>query len=123
MYFQTVETICIQLDQRVRDVDLLERWIQTLLWEKTVPRTDKQQYEQDTPSEGEQVTVLRLKGIISPEEGKQRIIIQGVQDLYDMQAAGAGDSTDDDAGKLVLIGRNLVKEDLEQSLKKWLSST
>ncbi|CAO3667945.1 unnamed protein product [Umbelopsis ramanniana] len=118
---KTVETICIQLDQRVRDVDLLERWIQTLLWEKTVPRTDKQQYEQDAPSEGEQVTVLRLKGIITPEGGKERIIIQGVQDLYDMQAAGASDSTDDDAGKLVFIGRNLVKEDLEQSLKKWLS--
>jgi G3E family GTPase len=101
----------------------LERWIQTLLWEKTVPRTDKQQYEQNAPSEGEQVTVLRLKGIITPEGGKERIIIQGVQDLYDMQAAGASDSTDDDAGKLVFIGRNLVKEDLEQSLKKWLSST
>jgi G3E family GTPase len=110
------------LDQPIRDVDLLERWIQTLLWEKTVPRTDKQ-YQQNAPSEGEQVIVLRLKGIITPQGGKDRIIIQGVQDLYDMQAAGGSDSTDDDAGKLVFIGRNLVKADLEQSLEKWLSSS
>ncbi|KAH8549706.1 COBW domain-containing 2 [Umbelopsis sp. PMI_123] len=118
---KTVETICIQLDQPVRDVDLLERWIQTLLWEKTVPSADKQQYEQNTPIEDEQVTVLRLKGIITPEGAKHRIIIQGVQDLYDMQTASNGDGKDDNAGKLVFIGRNLVKDTLQQSLRQWLT--
>jgi G3E family GTPase len=99
----------------------LERWIQTLLWEKTVPSADKQQYEQNTPIEDEQVTVLRLKGIITPEGAKHRIIIQGVQDLYDMQTASNGDGKDDNAGKLVFIGRNLVKDTLQQSLRQWLT--
>jgi G3E family GTPase len=92
------------------------------LWEKTIPRSDKLQYDQNKPSEDDQVTVLRLKGIVTPTGGQKRVIIQGVQDLYDMQPAIAAENPDDNIGKLVFIGRNLEKEKLEKSLSQWLSA-
>ncbi|GAB5585462.1 hypothetical protein Unana1_00362 [Umbelopsis nana] len=116
----TVETICIQLNKPIKDIDLLERWIQTLLWEKTIPRSDKLQYEQNALSEEEQVTVLRLKGIVTLSGNAKPVIIQGVQDLYDMQHAVAAENPDD-GGKLVFIGRNLSQEKLEKSLVQWMS--
>jgi G3E family GTPase len=119
---QSVETICIQLDQPVHDIDVLERWIQTLLWEKTIPCADKQAYEQDELTNDQQITVLRLKGIVTPTGSQERIIIQGVQDLYDMQPAIAADSVEESAGKLVFIGRNLEKSKLEASLSQWLNA-
>ncbi|CAM0141290.1 hypothetical protein VKS41_004007 [Umbelopsis sp. WA50703] len=118
----SVETICIQLDQPVHDIDVLERWIQTLLWEKTIPCADKQAYEQDELTNDQQITVLRLKGIVTPTGSQERIIIQGVQDLYDMQPAIAADSVEESAGKLVFIGRNLEKSKLEASLSQWLNA-
>ncbi|KAJ2961846.1 hypothetical protein NQZ79_g2964 [Umbelopsis isabellina] len=118
----SVETICIQLNQPIHDIDLLERWIQTLLWEKTIPRADKQAYEQKEANNDRQITVLRLKGIVTPTGSKERIIIQGVQDLYDMQPAIAADNVEESVGKLVFIGRNLEKSKLEASLTQWLKA-
>lgn len=119
---QSVETICIQLNQPIHDIDVLERWIQTLLWEKTIPRADKQVFEQEEASNDKQITVLRLKGIVTPTGSKERIIIQGVQDLYDMQPAIAADNVEESVGKLVFIGRNLEKSKLEASLTQWLKA-
>lgn len=75
--------------------------------------------------EEEPVIVLRLKGILYPPKDKliddgslqKRMVIQGVQDLYDIQEGFAGDdiNQDDTSSKIVLIGKNLNKEKISAS--------
>ncbi|CDS10526.1 hypothetical protein LRAMOSA03201 [Lichtheimia ramosa] len=110
-----VQTICIHFDDQLDTIDDLETWVQTLLWEKQWPGLENNRDE---------VIVLRLKGIIQPpkntaEKGK-RLVIQGVQDLYDIQE---GFIQEDSAAthvrsKLVLIGKNLDQDKLFASFKK-----
>ncbi|KAI8991844.1 CobW/HypB/UreG, nucleotide-binding domain-containing protein [Mycotypha africana] len=122
-----VQTVCIQFDQQLESLDQLESWIQELLWEKKFPGIDSD------IKEDENIIVLRLKGILYPpkdklsqegEQGKKqtRMVIQGVQDLYDIQEGYADvDNKDDTSSKIVLIGKNLDKEKLSASFKKVLN--
>ena len=87
----------------------MEEWIQKLLWDKTIPNTTIN------------IVILRLKGILTPEDSPlTRIIVQGVQELYDFQYAktNADDQVTED--KLVLIGRNLDIQLLKNSLWQWM---
>ena len=102
----------------------MESWIQTLLWEKIVPGA-----EEDSNASGQsQVVVLRLKGILLPPKdnndssGKKRLVVQGVQDLYDIQEGFAHKETDinDKTSKIVLIGKNLDSDRLLASFKSWV---
>ncbi|GAA5798378.1 hypothetical protein HPULCUR_003780 [Helicostylum pulchrum] len=111
-----VQTVCIQFDQQLDTIVNLEEWIQELLWEKRIAGTSQDE---------EPVTVLRLKGILYPPKDKlsedvsnrKRMVIQGVQDLYDIQEGFAGDdiNADDTSSKIVLIGKNLQKEKISAS--------
>lgn len=85
---------------------------------------------QEPSSSDDTVTVLRLKGIITPslEDGvkrRKRLVVQGVHDLYDMQEAmgDAEEATNDDLSKIVLIGRNLQRARLEASFCEWVGVT
>lgn len=77
-------------------------------------------------SHDDQVVVLRLKGILclpkdaaDASDRQKRLIVQGVQDLYDIQEGFVHESqTEDSASKLVLIGKNLHKNVLLQSFKE-----
>ncbi|KAG2221037.1 hypothetical protein INT45_009286 [Circinella minor] len=120
-----VQTICIHFDQQLNTLEHLESWIQTLLWEKEIPGEPEQENKDDQS----QVVVLRLKGIVLPPKDnndtsgdRKRLIIQGVQDLYDIQEGFAHEQTDinDKTSKIVLIGKNLDKKRLDQSFKKWV---
>ncbi|KAF7722887.1 hypothetical protein EC973_002607 [Apophysomyces ossiformis] len=117
-----VQTVCIQFSARLNTMEKLETWIQTLLWEKAVPTV----VGQTAPSESGQVLVLRLKGIVQPpkdaqaENGNKKMVIQGVQDLYDIQEGYAHEGASDDMSKLVLIGKNLQKNRLLESFSRWL---
>ncbi|KAI8646846.1 CobW/HypB/UreG, nucleotide-binding domain-containing protein [Parasitella parasitica] len=115
-----IQTICIQFDQQLDSIESLENWIQELLWEKKFSGTDDTQ---------EPVTVLRLKGILYPPKDKleengqrKRMVIQGVQDLYDIQEGIAGKdiSQDDTSSKIVLIGKNLHRDRISTSFKNTL---
>ncbi|KAI9483273.1 MAG: CobW/HypB/UreG, nucleotide-binding domain-containing protein [Benjaminiella poitrasii] len=117
-----VQTVCIQFDEQLNSLKKFENWIQELLWEKRILGTDDIE---------ESVTVLRLKGILYPpkdktqENGiqqKKRMIIQGVQDLYDIQEGYAGDDNneDDASSKIVLIGKNLNKDKISASFTNLL---
>ncbi|KAI9269331.1 COBW domain-containing protein 2-like protein [Phascolomyces articulosus] len=121
-----VQTICLHFDQQLDSLEHLESWIQTLLWEKMIPGEEKQQNNTDDQS---QVVVLRLKGIVLPPKDnintagdRKRLVIQGVQDLYDIQEGYAHEQTDinDRTSKIVLIGKNLDQDRLNQSFKKWV---
>ncbi|CAO3635090.1 unnamed protein product [Cunninghamella blakesleeana] len=126
-----VHTICIQFDTQLDTIELLETWIQTLLWEHSVP--DKENSNNETNNEDE-ITVLRLKGIIQlPKDQQQEnnddvelnhkkhIVIQGVQELYDIQPGLQEKDQDDPMNKIVLIGKNLDAEKLSSSFIKWLN--
>lgn len=119
---QDIQTVCIQFDQQLDTIEHLENWIQELLWEKKISgATDDQQ---------DPVTVLRLKGILYPPRDKlvdetsqqKRMVIQGVQDLYDIQEGFAGDdiNQDDTSSKIVLIGKNLNKDKISASFENTL---
>jgi len=113
------------------------------LWEKVIPpftleiaddRIERHNHDHDhdhdlhEPPSDNTVTVLRLKGIITPptedgDERRRRLVVQGVHDLYDIHEA-VGDtrerSTSDDLSKIVLIGRNLQRARLEASFCEWV---
>ncbi|KAI9313837.1 CobW/HypB/UreG, nucleotide-binding domain-containing protein [Dichotomocladium elegans] len=110
-----VQTIAIHFDDQLETIDQLESWIQSLLWEKVTPGSE---------GEGDSVIVLRLKGLVRPPKNtgdeRKRLVIQGVQDLYDIQDGYAHEAVNDSASKLVFIGKNLNKDKLIASLKDWL---
>ncbi|KAI8067640.1 CobW/HypB/UreG, nucleotide-binding domain-containing protein [Gilbertella persicaria] len=111
-----IQTVCIQFDQQLETIEHLEHWIQELLWEKKIAGTD------DT----EPAVVLRLKGILYPpqEQGaseQTRLVIQGVQDLYDIQQGLAEKGTTDTGSKIVLIGKNLDKQKISASFTSVLN--
>lgn len=122
MLKQDIQTVCIQFDQQLDTIEHLENWIQELLWEKKISGT--------TDDQQDPVTVLRLKGILYPPRDKlvdetskqKRMVIQGVQDLYDIQEGFAGDdiNQDDTSSKIVLIGKNLNKDKISASFENTL---
>ncbi|KAG1176207.1 hypothetical protein G6F70_006069 [Rhizopus microsporus] len=107
-----VQTVCIQFDQQLDKLEPLEYWIQDLLWEKKIQGI-----------ESDPVTVLRLKGIIYPPKDKtlsntkKRLVIQGVQALYDIQEGYSEvEEETNTSSKIVLIGKDLQKDQLSRSL-------
>ncbi|RUP49067.1 hypothetical protein BC936DRAFT_143360 [Jimgerdemannia flammicorona] len=141
----SVQTICIQFRQQATDILRLERWIQTLLWEKVIPpftatvaddhieehdnghAHDHDHGPHEPAASGDTVIVLRLKGIVTPpaddNNRQRRLVVQGVHELYDMQEA-AGETgergTGEDVSKIVLIGQNLHRSRLETSFCEWV---
>ncbi|ORX91732.1 COBW domain-containing protein 6 [Basidiobolus meristosporus CBS 931.73] len=108
---QNVTTVCIRFKNDCEDVKKVESWIQELLWEGKVPGQEES---------GKEVTVLRLKGILTPQGRPQvRVVIQGVQQIYDMQEIPITSDTTKES-KLVLIGKGLNQAQLEQSLWSFL---
>ncbi|CAO3695169.1 unnamed protein product [Rhizopus stolonifer] len=107
-----VQTVCIQFDDQLEKIETIEYWIQDLLWEKKIQGV-----------ENDPVTVLRLKGIIYPPKDKpvsspnKRLVIQGVQDLYDIQEGYSEEDESNISSKIVLIGKNLQKDKLSASFK------
>lgn len=107
-----MQTVCIQFDQQLETIEQLEYWIQDLLWEKQIQGV-----------EADPVTVLRLKGIIYPPKdknlsnAKKRLVIQGVQDLYDIQEGYSEEDESNVLSKIVLIGKDLQKDKLSASFR------
>lgn len=78
----------------------LEKWIQRVLWDKELPKEDSS--PNDHP-----VQILRCKGLLVMETGKE-YILQGVQTMYEISEVSEQDVHGlPSAGKLVLIGKGL----------------
>ncbi|CAG8634602.1 21440_t:CDS:10 [Cetraspora pellucida] len=124
---EEVKTICLtEFPSPTLDLTKIEQWIQCLLWEKIVPTYDT------TPCQtNPQITILRLKSILTPNHDiKSRVVVQGVQELYDLQYI-PNDMSDLDESesvcknamvkdKIVIIGRNLEYMKLKNSLWNWM---
>lgn len=88
--------------------DTLNVFIQDLLWEKMFKN-----------KEGEPMTVIRLKGIVSFAGKAHQVMLQGVHELYDLNETPQLWEENPRINRLVFIGRNLDKEILlEQFISK-----
>lgn len=88
--------------------DTLNVFIQDLLWEKMFKN-----------KEGEPMTVIRLKGIVSFAGKAHQVMLQGVHELYDLNETPQLWEENPRINRLVFIGRNLDKDILlEQFISK-----
>jgi G3E family GTPase len=77
-----------------------DEWIRTVLWENRLP----------TDSEEPEIQVLRCKGVFALDTGEQ-YILQGVRSMYELEKSEVAVQEVlgvPDAGKVVLIGKNLT---------------
>nr|XP_057925535.1 zinc-regulated GTPase metalloprotein activator 1 isoform X1 [Doryrhamphus excisus]XP_057925538.1 zinc-regulated GTPase metalloprotein activator 1 isoform X1 [Doryrhamphus excisus] len=83
--------------------DALNVFIQDLLWEKTLKN-----------KEGQPMTVIRLKGIVSLAAKAHQVMLQGVHELYELKETPQLWEEHPRISRLVFIGKNLDKDILEQ---------
>ncbi|GJJ72417.1 hypothetical protein EMPS_04774 [Entomortierella parvispora] len=114
---ESIETRTLTFYCPTVDQQLFEHWLQMLLWEHQIPEEELSLDELDHPSAtsylppSQKLDILRVKGILRPSERPEgtQIVIQGVQELYDVKEATAQQEQGelDQAGKVVFIGRGL----------------
>uniref|UniRef100_A0A1A7YHS7 COBW domain containing n=1 Tax=Iconisemion striatum TaxID=60296 RepID=A0A1A7YHS7_9TELE len=82
--------------------DALNAFIQDLLWEKKFCNKD-----------GEPMTVIRLKGVVSFVGKAHQVMVQGVHELYEFNETPQLWEENPHINRLVFIGRNLDKDILQ----------
>ncbi|KAG8011933.1 COBW domain-containing protein 1 [Nibea albiflora] len=83
--------------------DALNVFIQDLLWEKMFKN-----------KEGQPMTVIRLKGIVSFAGKAHQMMLQGVHELYELNETPQLWEENRRINRLVFIGRNLDKDILQE---------
>lgn len=91
---QAIRTVTFEVEGDISE-EKLDDWIQLVLWEKTLHNNN-----------GDPLTVMRLKGVVSLTNSTRRIIVQGVNELYDKQPSTEWE-TEPRVIRFVLIGYNL----------------
>ncbi|RPB13862.1 cobW-domain-containing protein [Morchella conica CCBAS932] len=119
----TISTVSLEiplLDQR--QLELLEMWLRSLLWEGEVPFPPELQTDKSCEEKGKSspLDIHRLKGRISTKDGKQQLI-QGVREVFEIFDAPNQEVFDHVGGKVVLIGRGLSDVDLKGSVDWFIS--
>ncbi|XP_035877618.1 COBW domain-containing protein 3 isoform X7 [Phyllostomus discolor] len=100
---QSIITVTFEVPGNAKEENL-NVFIQNLLWEKDVRNKD-----------GDCMEVIRLKGLVSIKDKPQQMIVQGVYELYDVEETPVSWKEDAErTNRLVLIGRNLDKDILQQ---------
>ena len=100
-----VVTIAFSL-QGEFNTDKIDIWIRDLLWEKVIDGSCFEEME-----------IFRLKMLINSKDSDNKIIFQGVRELYDQQQ-GSLWKDEERESKLVFIGKNLDKKLLAESFIK-----
>ncbi|KAG9295479.1 hypothetical protein G9A89_013508 [Geosiphon pyriformis] len=110
---ESVRTVCLDIPSSTLDISQIEGWVQKLLWDKVLPSS--------IMSKPYPITILRLKGIFTPnDQALGRVIIQGVQELYDFHYIGQTVNNIQVKDKLVIIGKNLNEQEMKNSLWHWM---
>ncbi|XP_008335444.1 zinc-regulated GTPase metalloprotein activator 1 [Cynoglossus semilaevis] len=104
---QSILTVTFKVAGDISE-DALNVFIQDLLWEKMFKN-----------KEGQLMTVVRLKGIVSLQGNAHQVMLQGVQELYELNETPQLWEEDVRTNRLVFIGRNLDKDVLQE---KFLST-
>ncbi|XP_062373009.1 zinc-regulated GTPase metalloprotein activator 1 [Sardina pilchardus] len=96
---KSILTATIEMPGEVSE-DRLNLLIQDLLWEKNLKN-----------KEGSPMHVIRLKGILSIEGKVQRVMLQGVHELYELEETPEAWGQDEPrVNRLVFIGRHLDRD-------------
>ncbi|KAI5783902.1 CobW/HypB/UreG, nucleotide-binding domain-containing protein [Peziza echinospora] len=108
----TVSTIAIPIHTRLDEgqMQLLDAWLRSLLWEELVPGVNGE--------DARPVDIHRLKGRVAREDG-QTTLIQGVREVFEMfdgKERGIGADVEVTSCKIVLIGRKLQEKNIQESL-------
>lgn len=113
-----ISTITIPLPRlSSAEYDRLNGFLESLLWEGRLPNLNGKKTMAETETEGEKGTaleVLRTKGLICTEDGKEWVI-QGVTDIFEVKEVASEGGME---GKVVFIGKGL--EGLGESLKRYV---
>ncbi|XP_076007172.1 zinc-regulated GTPase metalloprotein activator 1 [Genypterus blacodes] len=99
---KTILTVTFEVVGDVSEDDL-NTFVQNLLWEKMFNN-----------KEGQPMTVIRLKGIVSFAGKAHQVMLQGVHELYELDETPQLWGEDPRINRLVFIGRNLDKDVLQQ---------
>ncbi|XP_077200980.1 zinc-regulated GTPase metalloprotein activator 1A-like [Paroedura picta] len=101
---KSIVTSTFEVQGSTTEEDLNE-FVQNLLWEKTLK--DKR---------GNPMEVIRLKGLVSIKDKPHQVIVQGIHELYDLEDTTVRWKDEDErTNRLVLIGRNLDKDILQDA--------
>ncbi|KAG5444638.1 COBW domain-containing protein 1 [Clonorchis sinensis] len=105
---QRISTVTIELSEMVLR-RLFEGFVESLLWEKRISSGD-----------GEPVVVMRLKGFVRFAGDEHVYILQGVNELYDLNPVPPEHTTSfPPVGlRLVFIGRNLCADSLRHAVQE-----
>ena len=102
----------------------VEKFLQSFLWDQRLPissgdtveqseRTERtEQSERNEGKEGPGLEILRTKGYLKLEDGRE-YVVQGVTDIFEMKQVSdrkSGEGGGEMDGKLVFIGRGLGPE-------------
>ncbi|KAH3695010.1 hypothetical protein DPMN_082457 [Dreissena polymorpha] len=89
---------------------LLDSFLQNLLWERSLQN-----------SQGDTITLYRLKGVICTGDSQPRCVVQAVQELYDFHPTTPWLPGETRTNILVFIGKNLDRDVLEREFKKCIT--
>lgn len=106
---KTITTVTFDLPGYLEKL-LVDEFLQNLLWEKNICHPN------GTPME-----IFRLKGVLSINDLPQRVIVQGVHELFDFQYTSKWESDEERINRMVFIGRNLEESVLQKCLAACLS--
>ena len=96
-------------------VNVLEIWLRSLLWEKTLPSPI---LHPKSDSRDLIFEIHRTKGLFVVAKASWRVV-QGVRDVFEIQEIEHSSSPDDgnqNAGKIIFIGRGLDQNMFQRSL-------
>ena len=113
--FQSISTVTLTLPSLSHEQEiLLEKWLRSLLWEKTLPTTI---LKPDSGSCGLAFEIHRTKGLFEVKEASWRVI-QGVRDVFEIREIEnySSDKVSQSTGKIVLIGLGLEQTTFQSSL-------
>ncbi|XP_046843707.1 COBW domain-containing protein 1-like [Xenia sp. Carnegie-2017] len=104
---KNVRTVTLNVKGDVLE-DLLDDWLQELLWEKSFKNPN-----------GEQMNILRFKALISFTNVQKKVIVQAVQELFDKITTEEWAEGEERLNRLIFIGSNLDERILEEGFRKF----
>ncbi|KAI8814015.1 COBW domain-containing protein 1 [Cladochytrium replicatum] len=103
---KSVTTVVVTMHGQF-DRQKLDEWLRSLLWESTIPGST-------TPSET--LSILRLKAVVDVRGEDSKVVVQGVQELYELHEGVKWAASEARESRFVFIGRGLNEKLLNDSL-------
>eukprot|EP01134_Creolimax_fragrantissima_P000454 CFRG0454T1 len=99
----TIRTVLIETDGHVISETALTRWLAHILSEDEVTTHAMQ--------------ILRLKGVVSLEDTDQHLVIQAVQEMFDIFYTTPWDPVEKRSNRILFIGRYIDQDAVNRSFK------